>query len=52
MAWFNLNIDYPFEKMELSRRRMEARAQFRYVDRVPVQYGLWGRYFAPFFNLR
>src|SRR3990172_791566 len=52
MARFKLEIDYPIEKMKLSRRRLEARSEFRYVDRVPVQYGLWGRYFAPFFNLR
>jgi uroporphyrinogen-III decarboxylase len=52
MARFELNIDYSLEKMEQSRRRMEARNHFRYVDRVPVQYGLWGRYFTPFFNLR
>jgi len=52
MARFDLKIDYPIEKMELSRRRLEARTEFRYVDRVPIQYGLWGRYFAPFFNLQ
>jgi uroporphyrinogen-III decarboxylase len=51
VAQFTLNIDYPVEKMELSRRRIEARSEFRYVDRVPVQYGLWGRYFTPLFNL-
>ena len=44
MARFDLQIDYSPEKMELSRRRLEARNEFRYVDRVPVQYGLWGRY--------
>jgi uroporphyrinogen-III decarboxylase len=49
---FNLAIDYSIEKMEQSRRRMEARAAFRYIDRVPIQYGLWGRYFTPFFKLR
>lgn len=52
MARFNLNIDYPVEKMELSQRWIKARAEFRYVDRAPIQYGLWGRYFAPLFNLR
>ena len=52
MSRFSLEIDYSLERMELSRRRLEARNRFRYVDRVPVQYGLWGRYFAPFFNLR
>jgi uroporphyrinogen-III decarboxylase len=52
MARFELNIDYSPEKMEMSRRRMEARNQFRYVDRVPILYGLFARYFAPIFNLR
>jgi hypothetical protein len=51
MARFNLDIDYPLDKMEISRRRMEARNQFRYIDRVPVLYGLFARYFAPLFNL-
>ena len=52
MARFNLEIDYSLEKMELSRRRLEARNAFAYVDRVPVLYGLFARYFAPLFNLR
>ena len=52
MARFELNIDYSLEKAEQSRRRMEARNQFRYVDRVPILYGLFARYFAPPFNLR
>ena len=51
MARFHLNLDYPLEKMELSRRRIEARAEFRYVDRVPVLYGVFPRYFAPLFDL-
>jgi hypothetical protein len=52
MPRFTLNIDYSLEKMELSRRRMAARSEFRYVDRVPVLYGLFARYFAAAFNLR
>ncbi len=52
MAQFELNIDYPVEKMDANRRRMEARNEFRYVDRVPILYGLFARYFAPLFNLR
>lgn len=47
-----INIDYPMEKMEQSRKRLEAREKFRYVDRVPVQYCVVARYFAPLFNLR
>lgn len=49
---FELNIDYPVEKMELSRKRMEARGALRYVDRVPVNYCVVARYFAPLFDLR
>ena len=49
---FELKIDYPAEKMEQSRKRLEARAKFRYVDRVPVLYCAVPRYFAPLFNLR
>jgi len=49
---FEINIDYPPEKMELSRRRMEAWGCFQYVDRVPVNYCVVPRYFAPLFGLR
>ena len=49
---FEISIDYPPEKMELSRRRMEARSNFRYVDRAPVNYCVVPRYFAPLFGLR
>lgn len=52
MARFNLDIDYPFEKMEQSKRRLEARNRFRYIDRVPVQFGVFPRFFAPLFHLR
>ena len=43
---FEINIDYSVEKIELSRKRMEARLKFRYVDRVPVLYCVVPRYFA------
>ena len=49
---FAIDIDYPPEKMELSGKRMEARAKFRYVDRVPVTYCVVPRFFAPLFDLR
>lgn len=49
---FEINIDYPPEKMERSRRRLQARNDFRYVDRVPVNYCVVPRYFAPLFGLR
>ena len=48
---FNLNIDYPVERMEASGRRMEARAAFRYVDRAPVGFCLVPRYFTPVFDM-
>jgi len=49
---FELDINYPFEKMELSRKRMEGRQNFTYVDRVPVNYCITPRFFAPLFGLR
>jgi uroporphyrinogen-III decarboxylase len=49
---FEINIDYPLEKMELSRKRLEARSQYQYIDRAPVNYCVVPRYFAPLFGLR
>jgi len=49
---FELDIDYPVEKMEQSRKRLEAWSRFCYVDRVPVQYCVVPRYVAPLFKLR
>jgi hypothetical protein len=49
---FETDIDYPLEKMVLSRKRLEARNSFKYVDRVPVNYCVVARYFAPLFGLR
>ena len=49
---FEVTIDYPPEKMALSRKRMEAWNRFRYEDRVPVNYCLVARYFVPLFGLR
>ena len=48
---FVLDIDYPVEKMEASRKRMEARSAFQYVDRVPVGFCLVPRYFTPVFDI-
>ena len=48
---FELNIDYPVEKMEQSRKRMEAWVEFGYVDRVPVGFCLVPRYFTPIFGI-
>ncbi len=47
-----IDIEYPFERMEMSRRRLAARGEFRYVDRVPVTYCIAPRFFAPPFHLR
>ena len=49
---FEINIDYPPEKMTQSKMRMETRGSFQYVDRVAVNYCLVARYFAPLFGLR
>ena len=49
---FEISIDYPLEKMELSCKRMALRPAFRYLDRVPVNYCVVPRYFAPLFGLR
>lgn len=48
---FHLKIDYPFEKMELSRKRMEARGSFKYADRVPVNFCVVPRFFTRIFNI-
>lgn len=48
---FELNIDYPVEKMARSRGRMEARGRYQYTDRVPVGFCLVPRYFAPIFGI-
>ena len=48
---FTLNIDYPLERMHASQERMQARAAFRYVDRVPVGFCLVPRYFTPVFDI-
>ncbi len=49
---FERCIDYPAEQMAMSRKRLEARGRFRYVDRVPVLYCVVPRFFAPLFGLR
>ncbi|MHB9024149.1 MAG: uroporphyrinogen decarboxylase family protein [Armatimonadota bacterium] len=49
---FTLDIEYAPEKMEASRKRMEARRQYTYVDRVPVGFCLEPRYFCPVFGIK
>ncbi len=46
-----LSIDYPLEEMNRSSRRLEARARFDVVDRVPVGFCLVARYFTPVFGM-
>ena len=48
---FDLNIDYPAEKMARSKERMAARDRFAYADRVPVGFCLVPRYFTPVFGI-
>jgi len=48
---FAFDIDYPVEKMTSSRRRLEARTRYAYVDRVPVGFCLVARFFAPLFGI-
>jgi len=46
-----INIDYPVEKMEASRRRIEARGAFKHADRTPVGFCLVPRFFTPLFKV-
>lgn len=46
-----IDIDYPRERMDANRRRMEARASFAVADRVPVGFCLVPRYFTPLFGI-
>ncbi len=46
-----IDIDYPVERMEGNRRRMEARGQRGYSGRVPVGFCLVPRYFTPLFGI-
>ena len=48
---FQLDIDYPLEKMHQSRERLQARAEFKYVDRVPVGFCIVPRFLAPIFGI-
>jgi uroporphyrinogen-III decarboxylase len=46
-----LTIDYPTERFEQNRRRLEARGAFRIADRVPVGFCVVPRYFAPLLGM-
>ena len=39
-----IDIGLPYAELELRRARIEARSQFRYLDRVPVVPGIFPRY--------
>lgn len=49
---FEVSIDYPLEKMALSQKRLDARSAYQAIDRVPVNYCVVARFFAPIFGLR
>jgi uroporphyrinogen decarboxylase len=48
---FELNINYSFEQMDLNKKRVQARNQFQYFDRVPVGFCIEPRYFTPIFGI-
>ena len=48
---FSLDINYSPEKMENSKKRMEARPYFKYHDRVPVNFCIVARYFTKAFGI-
>jgi len=47
----SINVDYPTDKMEKSRIRMEVYPTFRYFDRVPVNFCVVPRYFTRVFGI-
>lgn len=49
---FEIEIDYASEKMEQSRARLAARTRFEVIDRVPINYCIVARFFAPIFGFR
>jgi uroporphyrinogen-III decarboxylase len=48
---FAIDIDYPAERFEQNRKRMELRQSFQYADRVPVAFCIVPRFFASIFHL-
>ena len=46
-----IDINYSVEKMEKSRKRMEARGNYKYYDRAPVIFCLSPRYFTRVFGI-
>ena len=52
MARFELHIDIDPARMERSLLRMQKRAEFRYYDRVPVNFCVEPRFFAPLLGVK
>jgi hypothetical protein len=48
---FQIDIDYPLEKMEQSQQRHQARTRFEWADRVPVGFCVVPRFFTPVFGI-
>ncbi|NJD01506.1 MAG: hypothetical protein FIA99_02630 [Ruminiclostridium sp.] len=48
---FSLNIDYPLEKMEKSKKILEVWPYFKYFDRVPVGFCIVPRFFTRVFGI-
>lgn len=52
MARYHLHIDVSPDEVEKSLRRMQARVSFRYYDRVPVNFCVEPRFFAPLAGIK
>lgn len=48
---YSLNINYSIEKMEKSKKRMDAYPTYKYYDRVPVNFCVVPRYFTNAFGI-
>jgi len=48
---FTLDIDFPLERAEASRHRMDARYRYSVADRVPVGFCVVPRFFTPLFGI-
>ncbi|MBE6904541.1 MAG: hypothetical protein E7480_08050 [Ruminococcaceae bacterium] len=52
MARFELHIDIDTSRMEQSLLRMQRRVEFKYHDRVPINFCVEPRFFAPLLNVK
>lgn len=48
---YEIDIGYSEEKMRDNLKRIQARGDFKYFDRVPVSFCVVPRYFAPVFDM-